>query len=72
MAKRKPLTDRQAEILLYVRAYRKEYGLAPSLLEIAKRFKVHLRAIQDHLRLIEQKGYVKRYKGIARGLVVLK
>jgi len=62
------LTDRQESVLNYVATYVQEQGQAPSIREIAGRFRVNIRAIQDHLTALERKGFLKRKTGLARGL----
>ena len=57
--------------MAYIKTYMAKFGYAPSVRGIAERFDMTVMGAWSHLRLIEQKGYIKRTKGIARGLVVL-
>jgi repressor LexA len=62
------LTKRQESVLNYVTECVREAGQPPSIREIARRFQVNIRAIQDHLEALERKGFLKRKAGLARGL----
>lgn len=54
------LTDRQKEILGFIRSFTRRYGLPPTVREIGERFKFTPRAAFDHLRALERKGTLKR------------
>ncbi len=54
------LTDRQKEILGFIRSFTRRYGLPPTVREIGGRFKFTPRAAFDHLRALERKGTLKR------------
>jgi repressor LexA len=56
----KELTDRQKEILGFIRSFTRRYGLPPTVREIGERFKFTPRAAFDHLRALERKGTLKR------------
>jgi repressor LexA len=65
------LTNRQREVLEFVQARSGKTGSAPTLEEICRRF--HFRstnAAREHLRLIQQKGYLERRPNRARGIRV--
>ncbi len=66
------LTDRQSEILAFLREckYRKE--TAPTYREIAGRFGFKsVRSAMDHICALEKKGYVRRHAGRSRGIELL-
>lgn len=65
------LTKKQAAILAWIAAFVRKSGYAPSIDEIAAHFGIWRSGIQQHLGLIEKKGYIKRTPKIARGLVLL-
>ncbi len=65
------LTSRQREIFNFVRAFIKERGYPPSVREIGEHFKIYPRAVFDHLKALERKGYLKRRGSMSRGLEVL-
>lgn len=62
-------TERQSEVLEFIRSYLLAKQLPPSRREIAAHLGVHsVTAIQCHLDALEKKGLVVRRKGIARGV----
>ena len=65
------LTSRQREIFDFCRAFIKERGYPPSIREIGEHFKIYPRAVFDHLKALEKKGYLKRRSSMSRGLEVL-
>jgi len=65
------LTPRQKEIFNFVKAFIKERGYPPSVREIGEHFDIYPRAVFDHLKALEKKGYLKRRSSMSRGLEVL-
>ena len=65
------LTSRQKEIFDFVRAFIKERGFPPSVREIGEHFHIYPRAVFDHLKALEKKGYLRRQGSMSRGLEVL-
>lgn len=65
------LTSRQKEIFNFVRTFIKTRGYPPSVREIANHFQIYPRAVFDHLKALEKKGYLKREGSMSRGLEVL-
>lgn len=54
---RKELTERQLEILKFIKDFRASRGMAPTLREIAQRFNFSsLNSASQHIRLLRQKG----------------
>lgn len=69
---RERLTERQAEILAFIKASIVVRGLPPALREICERFGYRsTNAANDHLAALEAKGYISREKLISRGLRIL-
>ena len=67
------LTEKQLEVLLFIQHFIDEEGFPPSRQEISDAFEFKgSNAAQDHLKLIEKKGYIKCHRGIARGISVIK
>ena len=68
------LTGQQREVLKFVKAYAKANGMPPTRMEIAQGFGwKSANAAQQHLILIERKGYIKLLdKGKSRGIAILK
>jgi len=66
-----PLTDRQAEVFAFVQARLRTAGVPPTLDEICAHFGFSsTNAASEHLRLIQQKGYLKREFGKPRAIRV--
>ncbi len=68
----RPLTERQAQVLDYIRSYRRENGYAPALRDIGKRFGIRsTNGCSDHLKALERKGFIEVDHRVSRGIVVL-
>lgn len=67
----KKLTEKQSAILEFVRAFQKRAGYPPTYDEMSSHFNVFRNCIEDHIKAIEKKGYIKRIPNISRGLVVV-
>jgi len=66
------LTRRQHQILDYLRSYRDEHDLSPTLEEIAQYFGVNKVTIFGHIAELERKGVIERAApGISRGLRIV-
>ena len=66
------LTKRQKEILAFLSDYLKERGYSPSLDEIAKHFGIaSLNAIYKHLRVLEERGFIRRLSNRARSITIV-
>jgi repressor LexA len=64
----KELTRRQGEILAFILEHQASEGAPPTLAEICKRFGFASdNAARQHLRLLEQKGAIRKIPGGARG-----
>ena len=67
------LTDRQRSVLDFLRQFLRENGYPPTIREIAAHFDMRSpRGVQDHLKALERKGYIRRAKERSRGIEVLK
>lgn len=55
-----PLTRRQRDILEFVRGYREEHSISPTLEEIAAHFGVNKVTVFGHVRELERKGAITR------------
>jgi repressor LexA len=60
------LTDKQQEVLAFIRAFVGKHGVPPTVREIGDRFKVTPRAAFDHLRALERKGALQRRESAGR------
>lgn len=56
----KEMTDRQREVLEFIRIFGERHGVPPTVREIGERFRFTPRAAFDHLRALERKGMLER------------
>ena len=69
--RKKPLTQRQRDILKFIHEYIQKEGFAPSIRDICKAFKISSsRGAHRHLETLELKGYIER-KSTPRSIKVL-
>lgn len=54
------LTNRQREVLNFIRGFTSRHGVPPTVREIGEKFRVTPRAAFDHLRALERKGRLQR------------
>jgi hypothetical protein len=67
-----PLTKRQREILDYLQEFIQQYGYAPSLEEIGRRFGLSsLATVHKHLTNLEEKGFIRRLWNRSRSVELL-
>lgn len=69
----KEMTQRQREVLGFMRGFTDKHGAPPTVREIAERFRFTPRAAFDHLRALERKGMLQRRvtdKRVSRMLVL--
>lgn len=64
------LTERQKEILNFLKSYVKDNGYPPTMREIGERFGFTWLGARGHLRALEKKSFIKINPFKARGLVV--
>ncbi|MBX7210308.1 MAG: transcriptional repressor LexA [Verrucomicrobiaceae bacterium] len=64
------LTERQREMLDFLRTYQRTHGVMPSTRDIQKAFGFSSQtAAMSHLRALEKKGVIQRHAGLARAVV---
>lgn len=64
------LTDRQQQLLDFLRSYQRQQGVMPSTRDIQKHFGFASQtAAMSHLRALEKKGVIRRLAGLARAVV---
>ncbi len=68
---RKKLTNRQQEILDFIKRYTEGAGYPPTVREIGGAFSMSEKGAFDHLRAIEKKGYIKRNPRKPRAIEIL-
>jgi repressor LexA len=54
------LTDRQRDVLNFIRAFTVRHAVPPTVREIGEKFRVTPRAAFDHLKALERKGMLQR------------
>jgi len=64
------LTDRQRQILDFIKQSILKRGFPPSIREIGEHFGIYPRAAFDHVKALERKGFVKRSAAKSRGIKV--
>lgn len=58
------LPKKKQQILAYLKEYIAQHGYAPTLTEIAKKFRLNsLATVHEHLELLEKSGFIRRNKG---------
>ena len=61
-------TKREAEVLDFIRAYRRENGYSPSQVETAKHFDVSVPTAHQHIHALQEKGLLVMEKGKKRSI----
>jgi len=64
------LTARQDEVFRFIRTFVQERGYPPSGREIGDHFRIYPRAVFDHLKALERKGYLRRRSSKSRDLEI--
>src|SRR6185295_1981636 len=65
-ARMRELTERQRDVLNFIRAFTARHGVPPTVREIGEKFRVTPRAAFDHLRALERKGMLQRRHSAGR------
>jgi DNA-binding MarR family transcriptional regulator len=72
VAQRSPLTERQADLLGFIREHITQHGYAPSFEEIALAFGYRsLATVHEHLSNLERKGYLTRRYNESRSIALV-
>jgi len=66
------LTEKQKNVLKYIKGYIIKNGFPPSVRDIGENFNINVGAVQGFLLALQKKGFVKKSFKISRGLKVLK
>ncbi len=67
------LTQRQSEVLQFIKQEVKAKGIAPTRADIAEHFGFKSKnAATDHIKALQRKGYIKVYNDMSRGIQVTK
>ncbi len=65
------LTERQTEVLEFIKEYIENHSYAPSVRDIAGRFEITVKAAHDHMKALERKGAIHSSSGISRSTGVV-
>ena len=65
------LTERQREVLDFIRLYITTHSWPPTRVEIADALQVYPHAITEHLAALQRKGWIEVVPHTARGIRVL-
>lgn len=66
------LTDRQQDVVTFIRAHGRLKGYPPTIREIGKALGIRsTNGVNDHLVALEKKGVIRRDPKVSRGIVVL-
>lgn len=68
----KQLTPRQGQVFKFIKKYVAKHGYAPTYEDIGKAVGLSSSAtIYNHIRSLEKRGYIRRRKGVSRGIDIL-
>lgn len=69
---RKTMSDRQLQMLDFIRNYFNDYGIPPSIRDIVSGCKISSTSVADYnLKHLERAGYIRRHKDVSRGIELL-
>lgn len=70
---KRELTDRQEEILNFIKEFLQEYGYPPTLRQIGKQFSITSTfGVKRHLDALEKKGYLNVESNASRGISIIR
>jgi repressor LexA len=69
--KLKPLTERQAEVLDFIKAYIARTNYSPTIMEIVEHFSIKVSEANDIVFALEKKGAIRRIIGKPRTITVI-
>jgi len=68
----KKLTDRQKEVIAFIKSYIEENGCPPTIRECSVHFNISVRAVQCHYLALQKKGYLSNPLNKSRSIRLLK
>jgi len=68
----KTLTNRQTEVLEFIKEYRSKNSYLPTMREIADYFKISVKAAYDHVKALEKKEVIKCNLRRSRSIEIIK
>lgn len=66
-----PLTAKQKRVLDFITEHAAKDGRAPTIREIASKFKISIGPVQRYLKTLVKKGHLNHRAGISRGLTAV-
>jgi repressor LexA len=66
------LTEKQQRVLEVISKFRRENGLPPTVREIARELRRNIGSVQQFLRQLEKKGYIRRNARKSRGIELMR
>jgi len=67
----KDLTDKQQQILSYIKDAIADSGFPPTVREIGDKFGITVKGAYDHMKAIEKKGFIKTEHNKSRAIVII-
>ena len=67
----KSLTDRQQEVLGFLKGYIREHKYPPTIREVAAEYKISVKGAHDHVKALEKKGHIHCDLGRSRAIEIL-
>jgi len=67
----KGLTNRQSEILDYLKNFIDEYKYPPSIRDVAKQFKISVKGAYDHIKALEKKNFITCSNNTSRSIGII-
>ena len=63
------LTNRQKEVIEFIKKYHKKYRVSPAIRDIASNFNISVKGAYDHLIALEKKNVIFRHNGLSRNII---
>ncbi len=67
----KQLTERQKEILDFLREYITEHKYPPTIREVGRKFIISVKAAYDHIKALEKKGQIRCHENCSRAIEIV-
>jgi repressor LexA len=67
----KKLTQRQSEVLEFMKKFLRDRGFPPTIREVAERFQISVKGSYDHIKALEKKAYIKCNLNRSRAIEIL-
>jgi repressor LexA len=64
-----PLTERQNQVLTFIKQFIQQNGYSPTVREIGAHFGIQMNGVMCHIRPLEAKGALRRNRDRSRGFI---